>query len=68
MLKGRYVAQVEVDFQCEESQIEIDAKELCERMHGGWMEKTMAEVIGQMFKGVNGSVKVTQQHADLLEE
>ena len=68
MLKGRYVALVEVDFKCEESQIEVDAKELNERLYGGWMEKTMATVIGkQMFSGVHGSVKVTQQYADLVE-
>lgn len=67
MLKGRYVALVEVDFECEESQIEIDAKELNERFHGEWMEKTMAAVIGKMFKGVGGSVKVTRQYADLIE-
>lgn len=67
MLKGRYVALVEVDFKCEESQIEVDAKELNERFHGEWMEKTMAKVIGQMFKGVHGSVKVTRQYADLVE-
>ena len=67
MLKGRYVALVEVDFKCEESQIEIDAKELCERMHGGWMEKAMAEVIGQIFEGVQGTVKVKRQYADLIE-
>ena len=67
MIKGRYVALVEVDFKCKESQIEIDAKELNERFHGEWMEKTMATVIGQMFKGVHGSVKVTRQYADLVE-
>lgn len=67
MLKGRYVALVEVDFKCEMSQIEVDSEELNERFHGEWMEKTMATVIGQMFKGVNGSVKVTRQYADLVE-
>lgn len=67
MLKGRYVALVEVNFKYEESQIEIDAKELNERFHGEWMEKTMATVIGQMFKGAHGSVQVTRQYADLVE-
>ena len=67
MLKGRYVALVEVDFKCEESQIEVDVKELNERFHGEWMEKTMATVIGQMFKGVKGSVKVTRHYSDLIE-
>ena len=68
MLKGRYVALVEVDFKCEESQIEVDSEELNERFHGEWMEKTMATVIGkQMFAGVHGSVKVTRQYADLVE-
>ena len=66
-LEGRYVALVEVDFKCEESQIEVDAEELNKRFNSEWMEKTMATVIGQMFKGVNGSVKVTRQLGDLVE-
>lgn len=65
MLKGRYVALVEVDFKCEE--FEVDVKELSQRFHGEWMEKTMAAAIGRMFKRVGGSVKVTRHYADLIE-
>ncbi len=67
MIKGRYVALVEVDFRCKESQIKLDTKELRERMNGGWMEEAVSKMVGAIFKGVRGTVKATRQYADLVE-
>lgn len=66
--KGRYVAQIEIDFTADlDSLNKVTYAEMSDRMHNGWMERTVASVLETIIKGSCGAVTVTPQFADVYE-
>ena len=66
--KGRYVAQIEIDFTANlDSLNKVTFAEMSDRMHNGWMERTVANVLETIIKGSYGAVTVTPQFADVYE-
>lgn len=66
--KGRYVAQIEIDFTADlDSLNKVTFAEMSDRMHNGWMERTVASVLETIIKGSYGAVTVTPQLADMYE-
>lgn len=66
--KGRYVAQIEIDFTADlDSLNKVSFAELSDRMHNGWMEQTVASVLGPIVEGSHGAVTVTPQYSDVYE-
>jgi len=66
MIKGRYVAQIEIDFE------KLDLKkmtlgEVRERLRGEWMPKAVAEAVGGIFHASDADITVTTQYADVYE-
>ena len=66
--KGRYVAQIEIDFTADlDSLNKVTFAEMSDRMHNGWMERTVANVLETIIKGSHGAVTVTPQFSDVYE-
>lgn len=67
MIKGRYVAQIEVDFQY--SGDKVDYKTVYDRIHGDWIDNTVEEAIGKVFRSDKHEpvIKITKQYADVTE-
>lgn len=66
--KGRYVAQIEIDFTVDlDSLNKVTFAEMSDRMHNGWMERTVANALKTIIKGSYGAVTVTPQLADMYE-
>lgn len=66
--KGRYVAQIEIDFTADlDSLNKVSFAELSDRMRNGWMERTVANVLETIIKGSHGAITVTPQLADVYE-
>lgn len=69
MIKGKYVALVEVDVHIPESKHNRPFEEIKDDVMNGWVTNALKEVIeGEVFDDKKYStVKVTQQYADLYE-
>lgn len=66
--KGRYVAQIEMDFTADlDSLNKVSFAELSDRMRNGWMERTVSNALKTIVKGSYGAVTVTPQLADVYE-
>lgn len=66
--KGRYVAQIEIDFTADLGTLnKVSFAEMSDRMHNGWMERTVAHVLETVVKGSYGEITVTPQYADVYE-
>ncbi len=69
MIKGRYVCQVEVDFEYDEKDLKIKYAELHDRVMGDWINHAMQEAVVEVFKGMDsGFITVTKQFADITQE
>ena len=67
-LKGRYVALVEVDFDADTDEPHTTSfREMNDRLHNGWMEKTMMYQVENIFRAGNPNITITPQFADLYE-
>ena len=65
-IKGRYVAQIEIDIDCEYKPGQmLPFPEIKERIVGGEVTQNIRELIQDEIDA--GSVTVTQQYADLYE-
>jgi len=67
MIKGRYVCQVEVDFEYDEDKLNITYGEVCDRLMSDWMERAFQARIAEIFKGGDANITVTRQYADIVE-
>ena len=66
--KGRYVAQIEIDFTADlDSLNKVTFAELSDRMRNGWMERTVSNALKTIVKGSYGEITVTPQLADVYE-
>lgn len=66
--KGRYVAQIEMDFTADlDSLNKVSFAELSDRMRNGWMERTVSNALKTIVKGSYGEITVTPQFADVYE-
>lgn len=66
--KGRYVAQIEIDFTADlDSLNKVTFAELSDRMRNGWMERTVSLALETVVKGSYGEITVTPQYADVYE-
>lgn len=68
MITGRYVAQIEVDFQYDSKQPKITFKELEDRVHGGWLDDVVGKAVGEIFLSGHPKITVTRQYADVVEK
>ncbi|WP_298535726.1 hypothetical protein [uncultured Methanobrevibacter sp.] len=67
MIKGRYVAQIEIDFsyiRLSENQYEMAHAKL----YSGWMEEAIEHHLNEIFYSANPQIKVTRQLADICKE
>ena len=64
MIKGRYVAQIEIDFQTEETNIGLE--EIRNRMRNGWLSNAIEEKTKEIFDDM-AEINITQQYADVWE-
>lgn len=65
MIKGRYVAQIEVDFAYEGQK--ACYPEIHDRLHGEWIDKAIREAVGEIFYGSVNSITLTKQYVDVTE-
>ena len=65
MIKGCYVAQIEVAFQYAGK--EGDYKMMYDRMHSEWLDTTIEELVSEVFKGGIIDITVTKQYGDVTE-
>ena len=66
MIKGRYVATVEIDFSISENELDLlPFDEIC----NNWRNNTTEELIEIIQKELEpyGKVKITQQYADVYK-
>ncbi len=67
-VKGRYVAQVEVDFEYDNCVLRTTSfSEVNERIKGEWIDKVVSETIADIFHSGNPKITVTKQYADVYE-
>ena len=65
--KGRYVAQIEIDFDIEKNEGMLTFEEIKKKTVGGELTDAISDVIvGEVIDGY-GTVTVTQQYADMYE-
>ena len=67
MIKGRYVCQIEVDFEYDEEKLKIYYGDLCDRLMSDWMEQTFTAKVEGIFESGNPKITVTRQYADIVE-
>lgn len=68
MIKGRYVCQVEVDFEYDRRELrQVPFPEVHDRITGEWIDKTVSEAIASIFHSGNPKITVTKQYADVYE-
>ena len=67
IVKGRYVAQVEVDFEYGRRDLRVPFPELRDRLTGEWIDKIVAEAIAGIFYSGNPKTTVTKQYVDVYE-
>jgi hypothetical protein len=65
MIKGRYVAQIEVDFQYTGK--DGDYKMMHDRIQSEWLDNTIAELVSKVFVGGTSAITVTKQYGDVTE-
>lgn len=68
MIKGRYVCQVEVDFQYDNQEKKIMYKELRDRLYGEWINTAISEAVEEVFYGGNPRIIVTRMLGDVKNE
>ena len=66
-LKGRYVAQIEVDFEYDGQRTSY--RRVHDRIHGEWIDNAIKDQIRKIFVSDNREPKiiVTKQYADVTE-
>lgn len=64
MIKGRYVAQVEVEFEKETAKVPVD--EMRDRLRGEWIQTAVEQVVRGIFDK-QAVITVTTQYADVYE-
>lgn len=67
MIKGRYVCQIEADFEYDSKSLKIGYPELRDRVTGEWLKKMIGEAVKDIFFSGNPKIKVTKQYADVYE-
>lgn len=68
IVKGRYVAQVEVDFEYDRRDLrQVPFPEVHDRLTGEWIDKIVAEAIASIFHSGNPKITVTKQYVDVYE-
>lgn len=67
MIKGRYVAQIEVNFEYSKDEMKVTLQEVKERLHGEWIKKTITYAMEGIFKGGNVLFEVTTMYADAIQ-
>lgn len=70
MIKGRYVAQIEIDFSYMSGarpQSESGLNTFRERLGDVWMEKAIKHYLRKIFQGGETDIKVTRQLSDIYE-
>ena len=65
--KGRYVAQIELDFDVLKQEGMLPFEELKKRITGGELTNVIKEVIVDEIFGDYGTVTITQQYANIYE-
>lgn len=65
MIKGRYVAQIEVDFKYDGYNAEY--KTVHDRIYGEWINRSITAAVMGVFGGGNPLVAVTKQYAEVAE-
>ena len=66
--KGRYVAQIEIDFDFKRTEEMLPLEEIKEKTFGGWLTDEIKDVIeGEIMDNRYGKTTVTQQYADMYE-
>ena len=66
MIKGRYVAQIEVDF--EYAGANASYEEIHERLHGDWIAVATERAIFNIFSTGKPKITVTKQYANVVED
>lgn len=64
MIKGRYVAQIEVDFEKEDSRVPV--AEMRDRLRGEWIHWAVEVAVRRIFDK-KAVIAVTTQYADVYE-
>lgn len=64
MINGRYVAQIEVDFEKEDSRVPV--AEMRDRLRGEWINRAVEEAVRRIFDE-KAVIAVTTQYADVYE-
>lgn len=64
MIKGRYVAQIEVDFEKENPR--VSAAEMQDRLRGEWIQTAVKQAVRLIFDEKT-VIAVTTQYADVYE-
>jgi len=65
MVKGRYVAQVEIDFCYKGNASTCD--EIRERMNNGWLDNTIKEQVEHIVDYSDHHVRVTRIFANIID-
>ena len=65
MIKGRYVCQVEVDFEYDEEILELDYDNMRDRVMSDWMERTFTAKTEEIFAHGCPKITITRQYADI---
>lgn len=67
MIKGRYVAQIEIDFSYHSNPSKSEFEFSYDKLHSDWMEKAIKYHLNEIFYGGNTQIKVTKQLADIYK-
>jgi len=65
--KGKYVAQIEIDFDIEKSERMLPFEEIKKKTVGGELTDDIRDVIRDEIIDDYGTITVTQQYADMYE-
>lgn len=63
MIEGKYIAQVEVNFEYDGELFGITFEELNERVTKGWLDRRIGEQIEQIFGEDNAKIIITRMTA-----
>ena len=66
-IKGRYVAQIVIEFDCEKEEGMLPSEEIKKRVVDGELTDTIKDVVYGEIIDDYGTVTVTQQYADMYE-
>lgn len=68
IIKGRYVCQIEVNFEYDEDELNIEYGKLYDKFMSDWMERTVQKQVEEIFEGGNLEIIVTRQYADIVRK